>query len=43
MYMIQGVRSTAVGPYGTFVVTIGTTGSGTMAASVSEGPMKRAA
>ena len=43
MYMVQGVRSTAVGPFGTFVVTIGTTGSGQMAATVSEGPMKKAA
>jgi hypothetical protein len=43
MYMIQGVRSTAVGPYGTFVVTIGTTPAGTMAAAVSEAPMKKAA
>jgi hypothetical protein len=38
MYQIQAVRSTAVGPWATFVVTIGTVAGGGMSASVSPGP-----
>ena len=34
MYQIQAVRSTAVGPWATFVVTIGTVAGGGMGASV---------
>jgi hypothetical protein len=36
-------RLTAVGPFATFVVTIGTVGGGAMAASVSEAAPKMAA
>ncbi len=43
MYQIQAVRSTAVGPWATFVVTIGTVAGGAMSASVTQASPKLAA